>query len=283
VHALEEATVRRRPSELSYYSLPPVIPFATLQGESPPRNLVLPKTGQIIRELSPLALHQMAAGQKNSHYKIHPDGTWEDGFPVQLLPGALQIKLDGFRAHWEAKVARHESDRFLFHLELPSRSFWERQFGRPRRLEIEVIVASGLRTGVQLTEARIFLRVVSGEPVQMKGFLERMAGDLFESLRSFLQARREQRSDERRPFRRPLDVYPIRPGLELGEVLSGVGVDICSGGLGFRVPQRPETDWFYLHFPDVPAVSTFTLLGRFLRATPSNESGLRVAACLLGT
>jgi serine/threonine protein kinase len=284
VEALEAATVRPEPPALDVRDLPPVVPFTSLQGEPPPEGLVLPRVGQLLRELSTPPAHRSMPGPRNRRYKLHPDGTWEDSCPLQLLPGSLPIKVEGFRLHWKARVVQQEEDHFRLHLDLaPSERFWERAFGPARRLEVEVLVPSLPAAGSRLTEARIYLRVVSGEPVQMKGFLERMAPDLFESLRSYLQARQEQRAGERVPFSRLLHVYPIGPGLELGEVVVGTGLNLSSTGLGFRVPRRLETEWFYLHFPDVPAIATFVLLGQVVRTAAVQDNGYDVAARFLGS
>jgi hypothetical protein len=224
------------------------------------------------------------AGPQNTNYRIHPDGTRECRFPVQILSGSLLLKLEGFRLQWNAEVTPAEPGRYLFHLEVASNSFWERRFTRPRKLEIEVIVPTVPGVASQMTEARVYIRLSGVLQRDLREeFLDRMGPQFFDSLRSFLQAQKEQRSDERRPFHQLMHVYPIRQDLELAEVLLGVGIDICSGGFGFRVPALPETEWFYLHFPDVPAVAPFALLARLLRASPVKEGGYDVAACLLGT
>ena len=118
-------------------NLPPVIPFASLMGEPASPNTLLPSVNQVIHLLAPAAEPQTVQGAANVRYRVLPGGVWEYQCPVQLFPGMLRLKVDGFRQHWGARLVRDEEHRFLFHIDLePSRHFWDRTPPRASRLEL---------------------------------------------------------------------------------------------------------------------------------------------------
>src|SRR5262249_47927423 len=133
-------------------------------------------------------------GPQNVRYFIQSDGTWEYRCPLQLFPGAMPLKVAGFCEQWNGRIVQQQDDRFRVQLDLPSpRGFWER-FKQPRRLEVDIEVASLGSGPSRLTEARVQVRYPSdGRDVARANsdgaerILTTMAPQLFDSIRLYLQ------------------------------------------------------------------------------------------------
>jgi serine/threonine protein kinase len=271
VEALESAGACPGRAAL-YVSLPPVIPFASLFGEPAAPEVVLPSARQIVAALTSPRDPREVRAARNIRYRAHPDGSCEYCCPIQLLPGPTRLKVDGFRQHWNARLVKEEQGTFVFQIDLQApRRFWERVLSQPRRVTVELRFGKFDRHRARLTEARAFLRAVSGDPEKMKRIVAELAPHIFDSLRSFLQASPEQRACIRQPFPQPLHVYPVLPDLELAEMIAGVGRNLSSGGIRFCLPKPPPTGKLYLHFHE-SAQADFAILAEVMR-TQSNEDG----------
>ena len=248
-----------------YQSLPPVIPYASLMGESTGQDRMLPAIPQLVTELVN-AEQQAIQGPANSRYFIHPDHSWEYHCPIQLFPGAMQLKIEGLRAHWEASIASQKGESFVLHIELETArtSFWSKK--QPaRKLEIDIQVEELTGNQFRLTEAIIYVRFI-GESEKSQQILGNMAPKIFESARTFLQAAQEQRTRERWPLTQPLRVYPILPDLDTAPTIEGTVRNISFGGISFLAPQKPTTEFLYLHLYQAPQALGYAILARMLRA-----------------
>jgi serine/threonine protein kinase len=278
IRALEGATLGMPSADDLYHNLPPVIPFASLMGEPAAPDTVLPSVNQVIHTLAPAAEPQTVQGAANVRYRVLPGGVWEYQCPLQVFAGTLRLKVDGFRQHWGARLVREEDSRFLFHLNLePPRRFQERTPPRPPRLELLLEVQSP-GPERRVCEARARLRPVSGTPDQVRNILTEMGPVLFDSLRSYLQAGPEQRTQDRWPCMLPLHVYPVRPDLDLGPVLEAVGRNLSYGGISFRVPQLPSTEKVYLHWAKSPRAAAFAVLAHVVRFQEAGPRAIDVGA-----
>ncbi len=282
IQALEGATLDMMSPDDLYHNLPPVIPYTSLLGDPAAPGTLLPTVGQVIVALTTAAEPQTVQAAQNLRYKVLPGGIWEYQCPVQVFPGAVRLKVDGFRQHWGARLVREEEDRFLFQIDLqPSRRYWERSTVQPPRLELLLHVQPP-GPDHRLSEARIRLRPVSGTPDQVGRILAEMGPQLFDSIRSFLQAGTEQRARDRWPCTLPLHAYPVQPDLELGAVLDGVGRNISCGGINFRTAKAPTTEKLYLHWPRSPRVSTYAVLAHVMRVREVGPHAFDVAASFPG-
>jgi serine/threonine protein kinase len=265
-------------------TLPPVIPFASLLGEPPTPGTVLPPLAQLVQAVWCPSEPQTVAGPQNARYHLHPDGSWEHHCPVEAFPGTVPIKVEGFRAHWNARVTGREGDSFALQLDLQApRRFWERAKGPPRRLQVELRVEPLGPLRKRLTEAHVRIRAVSGPAEEMARVLAEMGPRLLDSLRSFLQAGPEQRRRQRHACPLPLHVYPVLPHLQLAELLVGVGRSISTGGISFHVAGPPPAEQLYLHFPGVAAARDYALLARVVRRQPDGAGGFEVGAMFPST
>ena len=248
-----------------YAALPPVIPYASLMGESSGPEVLLPAIPQLVTELVN-AEQEAVAGPANCRYFVHADSSWEYRCPIQLFPGAMRLKVEGLAAHLRATVASQEGDSHVLHvpLEAPRFTFWGKK-QEPNRLEIEIRVEPATGNQSRLTEAAVHVRFV-GESDQAQQILGAAAPRIFESARTFLQAAQEQRTRERWPLTQPLRVYPVLPDLETAPTIEGTVRNISFGGISFLVPQKPTMEFLYLHLYHAPQALGFALLARVLRA-----------------
>ena len=264
--------------EAAYDELPPVIPYASLLGEPPPPDTVLPNTHQLVLALTKPSDPRKVHGPQNSRYFIQPDGTWLYRLPLALFPGAMQLKVEGFCQHWNGRIVRQEGDSFLLQLELPvPRGFWER-FTQPRRLEVSIEVES-LGTGPsRLTEAKVRLGYEGDSRDNSDRVLATMAPQVFDSVRLYLQASPEQRTMERWALNDPVHVYPVMPGLELAPTMEGVCRNISYGGIRFRLAEQPPSEHLYLHLHSSPAALGYALLVQVSRLQVTSE-GVEIGGC----
>jgi serine/threonine protein kinase len=282
VRALEAATVEMLSPDDLYHHLPPVIPYTSLLGEPAAPDTLLPSVNQIVLSLTTAAEPHRVQGLQNVRYTVLPGGVWEYRCPVQVFSGAMRLKVDGFRQQWGARLVREEEDRFLLQIDLqPSRHFWERSAVRPPRLELMLHIPTP-GPDRSMSEARVRLRPVSGSPDQVARILAEMGPQLFDSIRSYLQAAHEQRARDRWPCTLPLHVYPVQPDLELDAVLDAVGRNISYGGINFRTAQALKTDKLYLHWPKSPRISAFAVLAHVVRVQETGRHAFDVAALFPG-
>jgi hypothetical protein len=293
VDALEAATPGREEAAALYHTLPPVIPFTSLLGQPVPPNLVLPSLRQVVgalavppaEALAALAEDEGPAVRAGHHlrYTVLPGGVWEYQCPIQVVPGTTRLKLDGFRRQWKARLVREEGERYLFHIDLPvARRVLEVLAARPPRLEVQVQVRAPRQAGRCLSEARVLMRPVGGRPGEVDRVLTSMGPRVFESLRLFLQAAPEQRGCDRWPCLLPLRVYPVRPDLELGEVLDAVGRNVSFSGISFRAPRVPAAEKLYLQWPGSPTAAGVAVLVSVVRVQETAPGICDVGAVFAG-
>jgi serine/threonine protein kinase len=297
-----------------YHRLPLVIPYTSLLGEPPPPGIVLPPVAQLVTELtravrgendsSALARTPAGArriqGSQNTRYLVQPDGAWEYRCPLLLYPGSMPLKVEGFRHHWRAQLAKQEGDAWWLHIEVePARGersssvrehslmrsttgYPERNRKPPRRVEVEIRVDARPGPQTRLTELTVRVRCIGEDQEQPDLTLAAIAPKVFESIRLLFQVAQEQRMRERWLLTEPLQVYPVEPDLELGEVIAGRCQNISFGGVRFLVPKQPPADMLYLHLHDSPAALAYAILARVARVQETAE-GFEIGAVFPGS
>src|SRR5262249_30139563 len=131
---------------------------------------------------------------KNARYLFHREGFWEYTCPIQVFPNGLRLKLDGFRQYWRARPAHQGDWLAIFQLDLPVADG-----GRPIAVEVRVQVQPLIAKTAGMTEARVSIRPVWERGRRVARALEGIAPQLFDSVRSFLQATPEKRAEQRWP------------------------------------------------------------------------------------
>jgi hypothetical protein len=280
--ALERAEQQAKEPDL-YQTLPPVIPFASLMGEPPPPDTILPFVGELVGNLTHPDPRSIC-GPQNARYFVQPDGSWEYSFPLQLFPGAMKLKVEGLRDHWRARLVHHDGDAYQFRIELDEArpTFWERTPKPGRKLELDVCVDPPIGPQTRMTEATVRLRSLGEDGQENDRLLTTMAPKVFDSVRLYFQATQEQRGRDRLPLSQPIRVYPILPDLEFAEVLDGVCVNVTQGGIGFQVAKRPATDLLYLHLYASPQALGYAILAKVARVLEMG-GGVEVGAVFPGS
>jgi serine/threonine protein kinase len=284
VEALESAVAISERCKRLYHRLPAVIPFTSLQGEPPPNDLQLPPIHQLVLNLAmphPASImpSRTIQGPQNIRYVIQANDLWECKCPVQIFSGALALKVEGFRVEYKAQVVCQKDDGFLFHIDIqyPPRP-GDREASLVARIAFELDVQASSNSIKYFAEARMRVYPVSGDHERIARLLPELAPRYFDSMRRYLQASPEQRSQDRWQCPQPLHVYPVLPDLELGEILDGISRNISLGGVSFRVAKQPSTEQVYLHWHKSPTVSPYALLARIIRIQPMAGGGFEVGA-----
>ncbi len=283
IAALQEAAVRKvRPEDL-YHRLPSVIPFPSLQGEPPPRDIVLPAVREIVLDLAAPVLAALGPsrnveGSPNVRFMQSGDA-WECKCPIQLFTGGLALKVEGFRSEWQARILHESATSYVLQVDLQAPPRPEDRGIPLIHLAVELDVHSAMVSTKHYAEARIRVRPAGEHPERAAAALPELAPRLFDSMRSYLQAGPDQRREDRWQCPQPLHVYPVLPTLELEEVLEGISRNISLGGVSFRVSQPPRAEQAFLHWHKSATVSRFAVLARIIRVQPMAGGGFEVGAC----
>jgi serine/threonine protein kinase len=282
VDALENAAANAARRLHLYHRLPAVIPFASLQGEPPAKAIVLPPINQLVLNLAvPPHLSQTQSriirGPQNVRYVLVDNEVWEFKCPVQLFRGALALKIEGFRSEWRARTVEQHDEGALFHIDIqpPPRS-GERDAASLSCLIVELKVQLAPGSAKYFAEARVRLYPAGGARERLAQVLPDLAPQVFDSIRRYLQAGPEQRGEDRWQCPQPLHVYPVRPDLELDEILDGISRNISLGGVSFRVSKAPATEQAYLHWHKSPSAAPYAVLARIIRVRPMVGGGFEV-------
>jgi hypothetical protein len=279
VAALQAVSPEQVNVDRLYHDLPAVIPFTSLMGEPAAPGTVLPSIRELVLAVTGSGSAPSARGASAGRYTVLPGGAWEDHCPIQVFPGALRLKIIGFRQEWKARLVREDASGILFHIELPAaRRVWEGPAAAQPRLELHLQVQSLQSPQQRFSEVRARLRPLAGGVEQGARLLADVGPRLFESLRGYLQAGADQRGSDRWPCRLPLRVYPVRPDLELDEVREALTRNLALGGISFRTAGPVDQEKVYLHWYLAGAVSEYALLARVVRTEAAEDGAWVIGA-----
>jgi serine/threonine protein kinase len=213
--------------------LPP--PASAVLPDGPPRPRVnLVPHNEALRELVRVASGGIVVQDLGGlRCVVRPGPSLEHHCVARVAPADVERKLEGFRYRWGAERTAHAGDRFVYRIPLPG-SLMQRLFGRGPALEAEVRLRPGAKTS--LTPLTTTLRAVGAPADRANEVLERLGGDLLESLRCFLAAVSERRRQERWPFEQDAQVRPLANGAPAGPVVAARTRDVSLSGMGLYVP-----------------------------------------------
>jgi hypothetical protein len=277
--ALEEAPVAPlMDRNVLRVTLPPVLPAGAagpLFGSPSRPSLTLP---QFVRELVALAAGPAQLTDADSiHYRLEPGQNLEHHCAVELFPGAIALKLEGFGHQWDAQRTVVEPERFRFEVDFPA-AFWQRLTGQRIGLGIDIQLRPSQRSSARLTEVSVVIRPFGCNRTQANRLLAENGPVLLESVRNYLQACPEQRGQDRLTIRQPLRVSPVLAGQELAPPVECVGKDISTHGIGFYLPHPPCTAQVYINLPQVPQVAAVAGLAHIVRGHPCGDGWYEVGA-----
>jgi serine/threonine protein kinase len=195
------------------------------------------------------------------------------------LPAALAgHKLEGFRQQWQARLARQDATTFVFQIEPPA-NFWQRCLGKRPALAIEVRLDPPSSPTLP-TDIAIQITPSGYGPREADQLLRDVGPPLLESLRLYLQAHPERRSEERLLWHPPLEVYPVEGDLA-GEVIRCRGKDISLHGIGLYLPQEPPTTRIVVQFPGTLLSEPADIPAKIVRVCPHKDGWHEVGALFL--
>jgi hypothetical protein len=280
VKALETAAERplvERSKVLA--SLSPLI--AASAGTPVTATLAAPCTSlsQFITELVALATGPAPLREFHAiRYRLEPGESLEHRCAVKSFPGAVALKLEGFRQQWHARSTQQEPGVFVFSVSMAP-SFWRRLTSRPMGLRIEVQLKPGdRRPGIQRTEVAVTIRPFGCSRTEAVQLLAETGPVLLESVRSYLQACPEQREQQRLAISQPLRVRPVLADMQLAQPIHGIGKDISPRGIGFLLPHPPASTQVYVHLPELPQVASVAGLVQIVRGQPCGDGWYEVGA-----
>lgn len=173
--------------------------------------------------------------------QVRPEQAIEHHGFARLLPGTAWLKLDGFREHWGAAASAVEADHFRF-LVKSKASVWERLMGREPGLEVHVRLHRPEAGTTGLTELAIDIFPIDCKPEHGARLLEELGPPVLESVRHYLQAHKDRRSQERLPFEQFVEISPVFPNLTRGTAIGAQARDISLHGMGLILANEPLTN-----------------------------------------
>jgi hypothetical protein len=285
VEALEDATETAPLPDSS--ALPAALP-AILRVSDGSIHLAststLPATtlNQFIMELVAAAAGQSQLAQSEAiRYRIEPGRSLEHRCSVQMFPGALPIKLEGFQQQWKAQGAQRQPGCFAFTVTLRS-GFWQHLTGRRIGLEIEIECVPAKRGGSRRHEVVVVVRPFGCSQAQATQLLAETGPAIVDSVRKYLQACPEQRGQDRLAIKQPLRVSPVLPGMQLAEPIQCMGKDISTHGIGFYLPHPPTTSQVYINLPELPQLASLAGLAHIVRGQPCGDGWYEIGASFAG-
>jgi serine/threonine protein kinase len=229
-----------------------------------------------------------AAGISQVHYLPDCRYTLTPGEMLQhrcrawFTPGSEHMHFRLFCQEWKAQVVRWDADGlFAFHVRLPT-SFWRRWLGGQPDFEIQVRLARPEAADEALTEITVQIRPFVTDREQATRLLEEAGPVLLTSVRSYLQLSPERRREERLPFDRPVDVYPVQADPRLGQAIACQGIDISASGMGLWLPCRPPTPQLVIHLAADDAAAPRGIVAQVRRVGPSDRGGFEVGTLFIG-
>jgi serine/threonine protein kinase len=256
-----------------------VVPVANLHGE----DESLAETPSIQRLVTQVVLAETSAERlvvaDRLSYLRRKDRGLEAKFPINVLPGMVQLNLTFFCEKWKAHIVSQDGTRFVLRMR-GTQTMWQRWLGRKVGVEVCLELQPLPDARDFSCEAAVVVRPFGGVRHPAARKLDETGPLLLRSLRDDLQTAPDQRGSVRWPCLQPLDVYPLSddcPGA-VGEPLEAKGVDVSFSGIAFWAAQLPTTKLAYVHFKTFPELAPLALLVRIIHTEPVAEGGFKIGA-----
>jgi serine/threonine protein kinase len=211
-------------------------------------------------------------------YVLGTNDTLEHRCGARLLPGIAELKLDGFRQRWDAQLKRTAADSYRLFV-ASQRSIWQACLGKRVGLEIEIDLRAPQRGVGGHTQVSVRMRPVGYSGEQGERLLHELGPELLESLRGFLLATPEQRSQQRWLCQQAMQIRHRLNSQEQAPIAC-TARDISRQGIGLVTPFEPRADKFFLSVPD-PAGAEVVVPARIMRARACGDGWFEVGAVFL--
>jgi len=229
---------------------------------------------------------------RDVRYVLRPGEAIEHHCFARLLPGTLDLKLEGFRQYWQAikltaaenaptasQLAQTRERSFVFQVLLPG-NLWGRFLGKVSSLEIAVRLPRGNAETAALTEIVIGIRPVGCSPKKAVEVLRDVAPLLLESVRNYLQPHPERRRQERLTFEQSVRLLPVYEDQQPSEAIVSQAEDLSTGGMKLFLPCRPPTLEITVQLPR-PSAGLVNLPARIVRVQPCWDGRFEVGLSFL--
>jgi serine/threonine protein kinase len=197
---------------------------------------------------------------------------------ARIYGQAIRLKLEGFRQQWNARIAREQPNALVYFVGL-GHSMWRRCLGKEE---------AGLQVAIHLVRPRILtahlaeivIRITAVHCARVEGarLLAQAGPLLLKSIRSYLQATPERRTQDRLAFAHTVQVSPVFPGMGLGEAVPCQGKDISLGGVGFYLPQEPPAREIVINLPVGTADEVIALPAEVVRLEQCADGQFEIGA-----
>jgi hypothetical protein len=187
------------------------------------------------------------------------------------------LKLEGFRQEWNAELVQQQNGTFVFWISVPP-LFWERLIGRSVGLEIHVQLSPPVRAGQPVCDVSVRIQPFGCSRARATRLLAELGPKLLASLRGYLQALPDKRTQERVAWQQPLRVSPVINGTLAPEPIECVAKDISQDGIGLYLPSSVKASHLYVALPSLPQFAGVAGLVRIVRRRPHDEEWYEVGA-----
>lgn len=247
---------------------------------SPAPAFAAEETERAVQQLVQLAAYNTVVREQGGiRYHIDDRDMLSHRCAAWLPPGMAQQKLEGFLFQWKAQVVHTSNDLLVYRMDLPQ-NFWRRLVrGGQDYLEIRVHITPSRMPESKLSEVLIEVEYQGKYPEEGRLAVQQFGPPLVYSLRSYLLATAEHRSQERFAFDRPLWVYPSYAG-QPGEGLCCQSKNISRHGIGFLAPFRLPTREVFIQVMTVE-MGAISVPATILRTHPLPDGQYEVGARFL--
>jgi hypothetical protein len=228
-----------------------------------------------------------AAGQadileyQQIRYLLRPGELLQHRCAAHLPPGVLPFKLDGFCQRWRASVRYCDDRAFDLFVPVP-RDVWQFCLGRQVGLHLELRLAQPQGVPTHLSEVGVVIKPAGCNRNQAVQVLATVGPVLLESLRSYLQAIPEMRTQERLAYYQRVRVSPVLANCQLGGLIECQAKDISLKGIGFFLPRQPPSPQFYVNTQLPDEATELALLARAVRVKPVGNGWYEIGALFGG-
>jgi serine/threonine protein kinase len=275
IAALARATVR--PTTPAPYS-------ATRQtAVSVPKVVVPSRASPVVSVSSTAAINELVAlageGREvrergGMRYLMTPGVSILHHCCARVIPSVLLLKVTGFREQWKATLVEREEGRFVYHLPLGG-SVWQRTFGTPPTLSVEIRCEAPTQGDATLSEASVEIWPLGCSQNKAVEVLESMGPRVLESVRTYLNAHPERRAQMRLPYESVVQVAPVHDGV-LGDAIMSMTRDISQNGMSVLMPCRPPAAQVCVLVSLPSRHEPATIAARVLRVRPQKDGRFEV-------
>jgi hypothetical protein len=198
------------------------------------------------------------------------------------MSGMLRLKLDLLSEEWGGRLVDGEDEQ-RFRLQLKEApSLWQRYRGQASGVEVEVRLLPGRGSDPNLFEAAVAIRTFGDATEALTKKFQELGPLMLARVRELLQNVPEKRAEVRWPFDARVHVYPLSSDGDIGRGIEGTCRDVSARGIRLKASRNLSPGYAYLHFPELPGMSGFVLLIKFIRIRPEEEGCEAAAVFSLG-